>query len=326
MRVFHAVVLLAAMLIGVVAHPGGDRSAYAASKPPPKESKYVWTRVTARAVLPGGANYPIFVQGPKAYAFHPDGTWSTTDGRSWRAESLPDSKLNTAYLKYIQHAGAIYALGAMKGSYSDFTIDPVIRRTSDFRRWETIGRSSNLPERVFYSAVSFRGSLWILGGDDGKTVHNDVWRSTDGGLNWTQVLAAAPWSPRTGATAFVYRNRLWLIGGDNGHGLNNDVWFTTDGLEWVQATAEIYPQKPYGYATVIYDNKIWLMAVDGEGAKNGRLLVSEDGARWRQLETPWAPLSGVASWVMNDALFMTGGSLMGERDTVYNREVWRMEK
>lgn len=327
MRVFHAIVLLVAMLLSIAAGPGGSYTAYAAPKEkpqPPKESKYVWTRVTSRAMLPGGANYPIFLQGKKAYAFHPDGTWSTTDGRSWRAESLPSAKLNTAYLKYVQHGGAIYALGSMKGSYSDFSIDPTIRRTSDFKKWEVVGQA-NLPRRVFYSAVSFRGAIWMMGGDDGKKTYNDVWRSFDG-VKWEKVLDQAPWSPRTGATVFVYRNHLWLIGGDNGQGLNNDAWYSADGLVWVQATAEIYPEKPYGFAAAVYDNKIWLMGVDGEGAKSGRLLVSEDGTRWRQLDTPWVPLSGVAAWVQEEAIFITGGVLLGERDTVYNREVWRMEK
>ncbi len=323
MRVIHAVILLAAMLIGVAAGPLD--SAHAKPKAAaPKESKYVWTRVTSSAVLPGGSNFPIFVQGSKAYAFHPEGTWSTLDGRSWKSEPLAEGKLNTAYLKYVQHNGAIYALGAMKGTYTNFVIDPVIRRTTDFRKWETLGRS-NLPSRVFYSAVSFRGSIWLLGGDDGAGTRNDVWRSTDG-LNWIKVMDNAPWSPRTGASAFVFRNRLWLIGGGNDNGLANDVWFTNDGEEWIQATNEIAPDKPFGYAVAIYDNKIWLVALDAEGAADGRMLVSEDGARWRGLNAPWSARSGVAAWVMDEAMFLAAGSLSGEGDNVYSREVWRMEK
>lgn len=320
MRVIHAVMLATALLCAVI-QPGSE--AFAARKErPAKETSYVWTRVTSQASLPGGANFPIFVQG-RAYAMHPDRTWSTADGRSWRTEPLPNSELNTAYLKYVQHAGAVYALGAMKGSYTDFTIDPVIRRTADFKKWETLGRG-NLPKRVFYTAVSFRGAIWLLGGDDGKTLYNDVWRSTDG-LNWVQVIGAAPWSPRTGAQAFIYKDKLWLIGGADISGLTNDVWFTADGLDWVQTTAAIAAKKPFGYTTVVYDQKIWLVGVDGVDGGNGQMMISDDGASWRQVEAPWTARSGVAAWVDDDALFMADGALSGEGDTVYSREVWRMD-
>ena len=159
MRVLHAVMLATALVLAV-AQPGARGALAAQEGGGAKESSYVWTRVTSRAVVPAGANYPVFVQG-KAYAFHPDRTWSTADGRGWKPEPLPDSKLNTAYLQYVQHDGAIYALGEMKGSYSDFSIDPVVRRTTDFKKWETLGRG-NLPERIFYTVISFRGSIWLI--------------------------------------------------------------------------------------------------------------------------------------------------------------------
>ncbi|HEX6860205.1 MAG TPA: kelch repeat-containing protein [Caulobacteraceae bacterium] len=304
-----------------VAQPGTRGALAAQQAGAAKESSYVWTRVTSRAVVPAGANFRVFVQG-KAYAFHPDRTWSTADGRGWKPEPLPDSKLNTAYLQYVQHDGAVYALGEMTGSYSDFTIDPVVRRTSDFKKWETLGKG-NLPKRIFYTVISFKGSIWLIGGDDGQHLYNDVWRSTDG-LTWTRVLSNAPWTPRSGAQAFVYKNRLWLIGGADADGLTNDVWFTTDGASWVQVTDHIADEKPFGYTPVIYDNKIWLVGVDGGEGGDGEMMVSEDGALWRPVRAPWSARTGVAAWVMDGALFMAAGALAGE-DTVYSREVWRMD-
>lgn len=324
MRVLHAVMLAAAVLFAA-GQPGAQGALAAAKKEAEaKETSYVWTRVTSRATVPGGANIPVFVQG-RAYVFHPDRTWSTADGRGWKPEALPDSKLNTAYLQYVQHNGAVYALGEMDGSYGNFKINPVVRRTKDFKKWEALGEG-NLPKRVFYTVASFRGSIWLLGGDDGNGLYNDVWRSTDG-LNWTRVLANAPWSPRSGGHAFVYKNRLWLIGGADETGLTNDVWFTADGVEWVQTTDQISDNKPYGYKPVVYDNKIWLVGVDGEASGNGEMMISEDGALWKTIPAPWSARTGVAAWVMDDALFMATGALMGEgdADTVYSREVWRMD-
>jgi hypothetical protein len=65
--------------------------------------------------------------------------------------------------------------------------------------------------------------MWVMGGNDsGGDYLNDVWSSPDG-TNWTQVTAAAPWSPRH-ATAVVFNGQMWVLGGArNGSGLN-DVW------------------------------------------------------------------------------------------------------
>lgn len=324
MRLWRAGALAAAvMLLTGAISAGGGHPAQAAPKAP-KESKYVWTRVTTRAVLPGGAHFPVFVNGSRAYALHPEGAWSTTDGRTWRSEPLADSGLNTAYLSYVHHDGAVYSLGTMKGSYTSFVIDPVIKKTTDFRSWEVVGRA-NLPQRVFYSAVSFRGSMWLLGGDDGNAIQGDVWRSEDG-LSWTRVTAKAPWAPRTGGTALVFRNKLWMIGGSDERGPVNDVWFTTDGKEWIKATEQISPERPFGYTAAVYDNKLWLMAVDAEGASSGRVLVSDNGADWRVLEAPWSARSGVAAWVVNDSIYIAGGTFAGQGDTVYSRDVWKMGK
>ncbi len=319
MRVLYAL-MLAAALVCVSVQPGSKGAFAAPRNGGAKESAYVWTRVTARAIAPGAANVPVFVQG-RAYALHSDRIWSTIDGRSWKGDPLPDDGAG----QYVQHRGAIYALGQIKGGYTDFLIDPVVRRTTDFRSWETLGRG-NLPNRLLYTAISFQGAIWMLGGDDGSRLYNDVWRSVDG-LHWTQVISSAPWSPRSGAKAFVYKNRLWLIGGADGRGMTNDVWFTPDGIEWIKVTDQISPQKPFGYTPVIYDNKIWLIGVDTAiPSRSGLIMVSEDGAHWRTIEAPWSARSGVAAWVSGDALFMASGALVGgDGDTVYSREVWRMD-
>lgn len=322
MRVLYAL-MLAAVLVCGVAQPGSKGAFAAPRSGGAKESAYVWTRVTARAIAPGAANVPVFVQG-RAYALHADRIWSTVDGRSWKGEPMPADVENGA-IQYVQHNGAIYALGALKGGYTDVTIDPVVRRTRDFRKWDTLGRG-NLPNRMLYTAISFQGAIWLLGGDDGSHLYNDVWRSVDG-LHWSRVTSQAPWAPRSGAKAFVYKDRLWLIGGADATGMTNDVWFTPDGKEWIQVTAEISPQKPFGYTPVVYDNKIWLIGVDtAVPSRSGLIMVSEDGAHWRTIEAPWSARSGVAAWVADDALFMASGALAGAQgDIVYSREVWRMD-
>ena len=102
---------------------------------PVSEAEYKWSNVTSAANYPQGYNYPVFVWGNKMVALN-NGAWISNDGRSWEKAPLPDSGLNSAYLKYVQFNGSIYSLGSMTGNYEKFSISPKILRTRDLENWE----------------------------------------------------------------------------------------------------------------------------------------------------------------------------------------------
>jgi hypothetical protein len=217
--------------------------------------EYVWERLTEAAPYPASYNYPVHVAPDGRFvALHPRGTWTSRDGKLWARAALPFSGMNSAYLSYVQHNGAIWALGKLQGNYQAFKIDPVVQRTGDYRRWSVAGRSSSLPQVVFYAAASFRGSMWIIGGFDGAGETASVWRSQDG-LAWSKVVEKAPWSARSGAKAIVFGDRLYLIGGGVIDGANaNDVWSSADGVQWRLETASVAPEAPVGYTPVVFDS------------------------------------------------------------------------
>ncbi len=66
--------------------------------------------------------------------------------------------------------------------------------------------------------------MWVIGGRDGA-YKNDAWYSIDG-IAWTQSIAAAAWTARSGHTSLVYDNKMWVIGGFDG-AYKNDVWYST---------------------------------------------------------------------------------------------------
>ena len=89
--------------------------------------------------------------------------------------------------------------------------------------------------------------MYVIGGFGASTRLNDVWKSTDGGVNWTQVTTST-------STKFSARNThssvyipsganagMYVIGGRTGGGassLVNDVWKSTDGgANWTRVTA-----------------------------------------------------------------------------------------
>lgn len=297
----------------------------------PSSSAYAWQRLTAAAAFPASYNYPVHVaQDGRFVALHPQGTWISTDGITWARGSLPFSGTNSAYLSYVLHNGATWVLGSHQGNYLRFTIDPVIKRTSDYRAWTTVGRSATLPRRVFYAAASFRGAIWLLGGYDGERETAEVWRSTDG-LTWQLAVRNAPWGPRMSSKAIVYRDRLFLLGGGKLDGPNaNDVWSTPNGVDWQRETATIAGEEPVGYSPIVFDGQLWLVGANRSGRFSSEMLVSADGKSWAAVSAPWSARGGVAVWTNGSGMFMTGGKSSrvegGETMFTYTNDVWQMRR
>lgn len=289
-----------------------------------------WQRLTEHAPFPGSYNFPVHVTADGTFvALHPEGTWTSRDGAAWTKSELPFSGVNSAYLPYVQHDGATWTFGKLKGNYEDFQIDPVVQRTRDYKTWEQVGASPSLPHVIFYAAASFQGALWIIGGYNGDAETSQVWKSTDG-LAWTRVVEKAQWSARSGAKAVVFGDRLYLIGGGEIDGAQaNDVWSSANGITWIQRTSSIAPERPTGYAPVVFDNRIWLIGANRAGEFKSETLVSTNGITWWPQSAPWSPRGGVAAWSDGRSLFITGGKYSyeknGEPVFVYSNDVWQMQ-
>jgi hypothetical protein len=220
----------------------------------------------------------------------------------------------------------------------DFQLSTKISRTNDFRTWQTVAEKSNLPERVFYGAAVFRDKIWLAGGYDGKNYYNDVWNSADG-VNWTRVAPRSSWSPRISPVIVVFKNKLWLIAGgvidgekNPNPGSGNEVWSSEDGKSWKLETSKMARNAVYigAYSAAVFDGKLWLAGVNRSGEFRSGILFSEDGVNWREMNAPWSARGGVAVWVFDDKLFLTGGKFSrtenGETKFVYSRDVWAMSK
>lgn len=298
------------------------------------KSSYVWQNITAKANFPQGYNYPVFIVNDEMLALN-QGGWLSKDGKTWTKTALPESGLNSAYQKYVQFNGAIYALGAMQGNYLNFTINTKIIRTKDGRTWKTVAEKSNLPTRVFYGAVVFKNKIWLIGGFDGKKYHNDVWNSADG-VNWTRVAEKTAWSARTVGTVVLFKNRLWIFGGgviDGEKEINpashKEVWSSENGVNWTQV--EMKTERAGGGTAIVFDDKLWFVGANrSDGNFDSAVTVSDDGVSWRAYSAPWSPRGGTAVWVFDSKLFMTGGKYSitesGEIKFVYSNDVWAMSK
>lgn len=328
MRAFPVLVAVTAVFAPACERSAAREAADAAVTQRPSGSAQ-WEQLTADAGYPPSYNFPVHVAPDGRFmALHSEGTWYSRDGRRWTRGPLPPSGLNSAYLKYVQHAGATWVLGTLQGNYERFSVDPLIRRTSTYDAWETVGRAPTLPQAVFYAAVSFRDAIWLLGGYDRERQEtSEIWQSTDG-LTWRRIVSRAPWSPRAGASAVVFRDRLYLIGGGQIDGPQaNDVWSSPDGVTWERETDRITADGSAG-TPVVFANRLWMVGANRSGDFASAVLVSDDGRIWEPQSAPWSPRGGVAVWVQGDDLFMTGGKYSTVRDGEtlfeYRSDVWRM--
>lgn len=294
---------------------------------------YQWSNVTQKAQFPEGYNYPVFVMSGELRAIN-NGGWLSKDGRTWTKTELPESGLNSAYQKFILFNDAVYALGTMTGNYLDMKLTSRISRTRDFKTWEVLAERSNLPSRVFYGATVFNDRMWIFGGWDGKTYYNDAWSSADG-VKWERVAEKVAWSPRNSGGITVFKDKIWIIGGGVIDGeknpnpnSNKEIWSSADGVKWTQLAVNS-PRQLAG-TPVVFDGKLWLAGANrGNGFDSG-MLYTEDGVNWDEMQAPWSPRGGVAAWVFNDKLYLTGGkyshTVNGEIKFVYSNDVWAMER
>jgi len=279
----------------------------------------VWTKLLDSAAWKKSYNFQMFNIHDTLWVFHPDGTWFSSDGISWTRSPLPNAICNLAFLDYVLFKDAVYGLGHFEGNIEQFTFRPVIYKTTDFRHWDTLSTSSNLPNRFFHHPFVFDNKVWIIGGEDSHTQYADVWSSEDA-VHWTRKKDHLPFGKRIHSQIVARHDTLFL--------LNNDVWVSTNALDWKKLTGEIMPgEDVFGYAPEMMNNKFWLLGCNRNGRFSSQVLVSEDGIHWLGHDAPWSPRGGIASTLRNGKIYITGGKYGGlpnEPEFKYSNDVWVM--
>lgn len=285
------------------------------------DTPYVWTKLLDSAEWRKNYNFQMFSHKDTIWTFHSDGNWYSIDGKVWKKTKLPNAISNLAFLDYVQFNGAIYGLGYFRGNIEQFEFKPEIYKTTDFKSWTIISKTSNLPKRFFYHPFVFDNKIWIIGGEDKNTKFSDIWNSTDG-ITWTKQKENLPFGKRSGSQIVVLNSTLYL--------LDNDVWSSTDGLNWQKVTDEIVKgEQIFGYSAQVFDNKIWLLGCNRNGQFSSQVLFSSDGKNWQTQTAPWLPRGGIAATVHNNKIYMTGGKYGGtpnHPDFRYDNDVWTLEK
>ncbi|MGI9659038.1 MAG: hypothetical protein ACR2OD_09025 [Gaiellaceae bacterium] len=231
-----------------------------------------------------------------------------------------------------------------------------IRRALDFEayEWEQVNRDAPWEARTGLQVVDLKGVFYLMGGrtpidspvpGDG-IIHGDVWRSTDDGESWQELIAdteaQGDWPARAFFSAVKKGRHMYVLGGQNFRLEPNqcpppdiapgcppfvsvsdffsDVWKSKDGINWKQLTSDAGWEGRAGLSTVVHKGAIYVFG----GSKNDDDAViggppireyfndvwrSYDGVNWVQLtaNAPWAKRAGAAAVVKNGYIYLLGG-------------------
>ena len=141
--------------------------------------------------------------------------------------------------------------------------------------WSQVAVSgSHWAGRYYFEAFGYDDKLWVLGGSthvNGNSQKDDIWYSTNGGTNWSEVVVNdTHWSARAGLQSFAHDDKLWVLGGRETGGLKKrDIWNSSDGgTNWetvpIMGTELLELEFFQAFAD---DDKIWVLGGIGRNDK-----------------------------------------------------------
>ncbi|MCA9037186.1 MAG: galactose oxidase [Planctomycetaceae bacterium] len=149
--------------------------------------------------------------------------WSTSDGATWQLETDSAPWSARAYHQLVSHDGKLWVIGG--GNYvPEYHATNDVWCSSDGRHWQQVTANAPWEPRLWFSAVSWKGHLWVIGGwsNHPSVNRNDVWFSKDG-LTWKQLESSNRWKERHEHSVWVHGDRLFL-GAGHAQPLSNEVW------------------------------------------------------------------------------------------------------
>ncbi|XP_053617422.1 leucine-zipper-like transcriptional regulator 1 [Plodia interpunctella] len=163
----------------------------------------------------------------------------------------------------------------------------------EFGPFETVHKWKRMSEcyefvgarRSKHTAVAYKDAIYVFGGDNGKSMLNDLIRFDIREKSWTKMgCMGGPPAPRYHHSAVVHRSSMFVFGGYTGDILansnltnKNDLFeYKFPSAQWVQwkfTGQEPVPRSAHGAA--VYDDKLWIFAgYDGNARLNDMWTIN----------------------------------------------------
>ena len=124
----------------------------------------------------------------------------------------------------------------------------------------TIHPTDTFTKRQKFGTVVIGKDIYIIGGYSDTGDHlNDVWKSSDDGKTWVEIVRNASFTPRYGHRTLVLESKIYVIGGYDSRNYFNEIWVSEDyGKTWNQINN--IPFKPrQGFGAIVYKDDILLI-------------------------------------------------------------------
>lgn len=248
-----------------------------------------------------------------------DDVWKSSDGVHWEQAASVGTPNGVNIPIHFVHNGRMWVSSNTGELFA----------SEDGNSWELVNASPPWAKRYAAGCAAFDGKMWVLGGQLGSELFNDVWCSEDG-VTWTQVTEHAGWSPRQLFSNVVVKDgKIWVIGGGitkyQPFRAYQDVWCSEDGVNWENVTKHApWPARIWS-SCVVYHNRIFLLGgfrSQPTWQNFGDLWYSSDGKDWHALETEscWSARHETSAYVLHGKLWVVAGNPW----PLFN-DVWSLE-
>jgi hypothetical protein len=112
---------------------------------------------------------------------------------------------------------------------------------------------------------------------------------------------------------------MWVIAGFDNN-MKNDVWYSTDGVTWIQATANAGFSPRLMHSSLVFDNKMWVISGrEWSGMAKDDAWYSTDGITWILADPhlSFSPKWGNSSLVFDNKMWIIAG-----QSNVLASDVW----
>ena len=177
---------------------------------------------------------------------------SSSDGVTWNEAGTIETTLTGRTGGYGRavavHNNTLFIIGGETldgdGNNRPFTDSFAIDKDGTIH---TLTVSNDLPAYGYAAAVSFKGTIYRIGGEVGVAPRNDIWASADG-ENWTQLENFRV--PISTHQPLVHGEGIYVLGGYDGNRGYNRVWYSTNATDWTELSN--MPGARYWYAATVY--------------------------------------------------------------------------
>jgi hypothetical protein len=235
-----------------------------------QQTKYAeWSHRYGHTSLVMADGSIVLMGGRVASSIFKNDVWRSTDqGATWtQMTAAAPWTARFDHTSVLLPDGSIVLMGGADGITSGDNLNDVWRSTDQGATWTQMTASAPWAERQDHTSVALPdGSIVLMGGfyyNNGFKYLNDVWRSTDKGITWTQMTAGAEWGVAGDHTSVVLADGSIVLMGGRGStsSYSDNVWRSTDqGATWTQLTDSAEWWARYAHTSVVLpDSSIVLM-------------------------------------------------------------------